>query len=93
MEKRLDSTPRTSSGSGKLPPSSTHDLPALIKDAIEVESKKANAVLFGLDERDDVGDLESVRKLVADADAAGLQPEDVIRVFRDGPVYNGSLVF
>jgi hypothetical protein len=63
-------------------------LAALVKDAIEIESRKANAVLFGLpDSRDD---LNAVRKLVEDEANPALKPDDIVRVFRDGPTIAGK---
>jgi hypothetical protein len=70
------------------PTSNAADLAALVKDAIEIESKKANAVLFGL--ADSENDLEAVRQLVANDDTAELEPDEIVRVFRDGPRINGK---
>ena len=66
------------------------DFTAVLKATIEEESKRHNAVLFGLDEVDD--DLEAVREIVSAGnpieDNLKLKPSDIIRVFRDGPTYN-----
>lgn len=59
------------------------DMNILIKDAVEIEGKKANAVLFGLD--DAPVDLDAVRELIPEEGVEGLNRHDVLRVFRDGP--------
>ena len=56
----------------------------LLKDELERESKRKNAVLFGLPVTDE-NDTDVVKKMVADAKLANLQPQDVVTVFRDGP--------
>lgn len=72
-------------------PGPTNGLAALVKDAIEIESKKSNAVLFGLENSED--DLDAVRNLLQEVDGTGLKPEDIIRVFRDGPKLTGKPQF
>uniref|UniRef100_A0A915IP34 Endonuclease/exonuclease/phosphatase domain-containing protein n=1 Tax=Romanomermis culicivorax TaxID=13658 RepID=A0A915IP34_ROMCU len=66
----------------------TADLQALIKDALEVETKKANAVLFGLPVNNTIDDLAAVCAIVEKADNEDVGPEDITRVFRDGPTYD-----
>jgi len=62
---------------------------------IEAETKKRNAVLFGLPEAAD--DLAAVRQLVSDADpddeSLKITATDVAHVFRDGPHYPDALRF
>ncbi len=63
------------------------DFSMLVKDEMEIEKKKNNAVLFGLPEEDDVDDLSAVRQLVIDCanECNILKPESIKHVFRDGP--------
>jgi hypothetical protein len=68
----------------------TASIAELIKDAVEVDSKKANAVLFGVTEADGVDDTSTVRQIVADANLADLKPQDILRTFRDGPKHQGK---
>jgi hypothetical protein len=57
-----------------------------LRDELERESKRKNAVLFGLEDTG-ANDTDTVKKLIADADLEDLKPEDVVTVFRDGPTY------
>lgn len=74
------------------PPNPAFDIATLIKSTMEAESKRHNAVLFGLPEEED--DLLAVRKLISDeienTDNLFVKPSDIIRVFRDGPNYKDS---
>lgn len=68
------------------------DISVLIRDAIEKESKKANAVLFNLSERGK--DLEDVKSLISDHNTdSELSPDDIARVFRDGPKHTNKPQF
>lgn len=74
------------------PPPPPVNFTTLIKSTLEAETKKHNAVLFGLPEETD--DLAAVRKLVSagneNEENLIVKPSDIIRVFRDGPVYKDA---
>lgn len=63
-----------------------NDFRAKLRDELERESKRKNAVLFGL-ESSGANDTDTVKKLIAEADLDDSKPEDVVTVFRDGPTY------
>lgn len=57
-----------------------------LRDELERESKRKNAVLFGL-EATEANDTETIKELIAKANLKDLTPNDVVTVFRDGPTY------
>lgn len=61
------------------------DIQQTIRDAIEVEVKKPNAVLFGLPETEH--DLNAVRALFQNQPSTDYKfyDDDILKVFRDGP--------
>ena len=63
------------------------DLVNVIKTTMEAESKRHNAVLFGVPEAAD--DLTAVQDLISAAETEDVnlqvKPSDIVRVFRDGP--------
>ena len=73
-------------------PSRPGDLVNIIKSTFEAESKRRNAVLFGVHEQDD--DLEAVRNLVSNGNPKEenlkVKPSDITSVFRDGPRIPGK---
>jgi PHD-finger len=58
-----------------------------MRDELERESKRKNAVLFGLEQVSSRNDTDVVKQLISDADVEGLSPDDIVTVFRDGPLY------
>jgi len=60
-----------------------------IKDDLERDSKRKNAVLFGLPDSDE-NETNAVRTMVNEANLDNLKPDDIITAFRDGPAYEGK---
>lgn len=74
------------------PPPPPMNFTALIKSTLEAETKRHNAVLFGLEEEAD--DLAAVRRLVTGAgnvaeENLAVKPS-IVRVFRDRPEYQDA---
>uniref|UniRef100_A0A915IV25 Uncharacterized protein n=1 Tax=Romanomermis culicivorax TaxID=13658 RepID=A0A915IV25_ROMCU len=74
--------------------SSSH-IAMLIKDALEIESKKNNAVLFGLPEINGLDDIEAVQQFIGNQDenSTSISPDNIVQGFRDGPKYDGKPCF
>lgn len=58
-----------------------------LRDELERESKRKNAVLFGLEDTG-ANDTDVVKQLIDDAVLQDLKSSDVVTVFRDGPDYD-----
>jgi PHD-finger len=58
-----------------------------MRDELERQSKRKNAVLFGL-QVSSRNDTDIVKELIEEAEIEGLSPDDIVTVFRDGPSYD-----
>lgn len=75
-----------------ITPNSSKNLVSIVKSTIEAETKRRNAVLFGLEEQDD--DLSAVRDLISNGNPheqnLKVKPSEITCVFRDGPKIPGK---
>jgi len=65
------------------------DLRERMKDDLERDSKRKNAVLFGLPVTDK-NETDAVRTLVNEANLENLKASDITTAYRDGPTYEGK---